>query len=847
MRNAFKWLSIGCIAALWGCEEGSSDRVSIELRAAPLVADAGAAPTISQAVRYSALDDRRALFAHGENGLQLLDLRDPAQPKLEPVFNYRSLSADGFYHVGERVLLVAYNMLAYTGARDDLPLPRNKDALYNLDIHDPAHPTVVDELVSAGIRNTFLRRDGEAAALLGLRDAGGQDHLVRYELRDGRLVQTAEIALGGFVRTTSASADWLALSVGQRWEPRSHLLAIDLRSEVLEVSFRTSLDAAVLEMTIDSARLQVAHCTPNQDGSPFPGAPVRLDTFDLQTASSSPISNGCDLGTWPGSQQFRDPLLTLPGSTGVAFDPGAGLERITLSPSGTCQQRGLLAPHGSRHALLAPAPDRLLALGPYQLNLYDMGPDADGAPLGTVVLYTPFAASDLTQPIQRIPLATPSAAQDGTPEPWLVSVAYHGPHPIGRFQLATMSDRTLTARGRIDDPDPPRLIGRVGQSLFTVSASRLRTFDVAALDAPALVGEQIFQSNFEPSYRFGEYIAGFRSLTWWNAWNVDPADRPADDLEIRSPDGKTTIATLPVNRWFVSDAQVTALERVGDLLVRFEYQIRDWDNKQADVHFIVYDLRDPQRPRHGAHLTTGDIRGTFFGSSRWPQVSYTYDVVGDAFVFTELENPLGFRALDLHDPTRPVLHTRLTLPGTNLTPHSKFRSGNKLYAIQTVDQTVYGTAVDFSNPAAPVVGTRRVVPGYLVGATEDALYSYALRPGTTLSKISWDSESSSVLATNTLPPGRMPRQILDDQQGHLFVLHERDPYAPLVDTPRAGWIGLDIFNSQTLEKLGSLEIDSTTDAMRFVDGALLIPVSGAILRIDMSDERNPRVVPASQK
>jgi hypothetical protein len=216
--------------------------------------------------------------------------------------------------------------------------------------------------------------------------------------------------------------------------------------------------------------------------------------------------------------------------------------------------------------------------------------------------------------------------------------------------------------------------------------------------------------------------------------------------------------------------------------------------------------------------------------------------VGQALVFPQLKRPFSFDTVDFSDPGAPLVR-HLALPDAKLKPHSFFTSGTTIYATQTLDGTRYGTAVDFSDPGKPVVGARRAIPGYVVGTSNGAVFTSARwAAGMDFCKISWGPNDSQLLAATKLPPARTIRQVLEDDAGHLFVLHARDWSAPWSGEPRTSWLYLHILDPQTLEKLSVLAVDDWVSQMRLVDGRLLIDVNGATLEVDMSDEKNPRIV-----
>jgi hypothetical protein len=269
---------------------------------------------------------------------------------------------------------------------------------------------------------------------------------------------------------------------------------------------------------------------------------------------------------------------------------------MRLGGLGQCGERRAFGPGSVSRELQLAGPERLLALSNDALRLYDTSTATGPALLATAALAESYLGTKAKQPIQVTALATPSAAEDR-----LVGLPYYGDEPYGYFQLFTLSDNTLTARGVIEEHGFPQDVTRVGRSLVTVSSTQLRTFDAAALDDLSAPGAlQLDALYYIKDFTFDEVVARIRFTPFSpqiNGPQPTSASVARNDLQITETDTLTPLASLPVEA-------TGGWEKVDELLVNFQFQLLSWNEQSAIADLQVYDLGDPLKPRRARWSST---------------------------------------------------------------------------------------------------------------------------------------------------------------------------------------------------------------------------------------------------
>lgn len=870
--------------------------------------------TIEQASTFEPLGRGRALSVT-THGLRILDVRNPQAPRVEGAYPI-ALYTPAFYRMGEHVILVVDFAAGYLGAREDLPLPKNRSGvLLNIDIHDRARPSLINEVALDDLpRLHLLRRapEGDALFVLPLVWNGERDQsrVERYQLREGRLVNTGRLLLDNVAQAIAATPQQLLAATQQQFAADFRVNVIDMLSPELTLQLSAPLAGTVstpTQMVVDHDQLRVLYRDPT--------GTTAIATFDLSSASASSTGH-CDTG----STAFFTPEARLFSSDASSYFHSDGqLERFSFDAAGSCATPTSFGAGTRSYALHELAPARLLALSADALDLYD---SAQARLLAHAPLARPLGSASELQPIQFSRLPTPVAAGDGTPEPALVSVPYLGGEEHGRFQLQTLSDHTLTARASIAQRGYPRTTALFGRTLLTVSSTELHTYDLRDLANPIEQGQLELAESYPYLFSLGDYVARVRSHPW-----VLPPDERAlsvqDDLQVLSNAQSAPIASLPVE-------SIGEWVQVGSVLANLQLSVADYGNglnPTARITLQAYDLRDPAHPRRAGTLSTTEIEAEWTGG-HFTEPYIQHDAVSGALIIpqtkrapdehvrscwrvidydacamsgcakdwytgqilcrrvdaepetctvqslthcTEQEceslatlpdgipsveqdcnesdqpgeaSTFAFNVIDLRDPDQPkLIRPAFELPG-NDQRQSYFVRGDKVYTTERSRADVlYATELDFSDPLAPTLSARRVVPGEIVAATDRDIYAAARGydlPELTLSRVPCCASAPQPGAARSWPDRQLAGLVSDDA-GHLLLMHSpRAGAAPSPDA-QADWTRLEILDSQTLGTLGSLAVDRSTGSALLSGGRLLIDGSGALFLVDVRDVRSPQL------
>ena len=590
------------------------------------------APSIERASTFLPIEGSRALSATTQ-GFRVIDLRDPENPRVEGSFALASEKLE-LYRMGDHVILVATYPRGYEGERADVPVRRVGQApasLFNIDIRDRARPRLINELQLDDLpRHSRMRRtpDGYALFLLPMIWNGAHyaSRVERFELRQGVLTQTGQLALDGVAEAIAATPEQLLLAT-QRADNEDEVFtvtALDMSQPELRVAYSNSLAGRVgptTQLMISGDQLRVSFIDAANASS--------VATLQLHAAPSAAPSGVCTIGD-AARYQLEPQLFSASTRELFASDAAAPqLERLTFDASGRCPERSALGPESRAFALHELARERLLVLGADDVRLYDSASPAESALLARAAVSARCAAG-AQQALQITTLQQPAAAGDGTDEPLLASVRSSSSDYSGRYELLTLSDATLTARGQLDVRGTPSSVALIGRSLVAVSSTGLRAFDAHSLDAPLALGQLELAEHYRDVFGFGEHVARVRQ----HPAVLPPGERSRavrDDLQILHRDTvPELVASLPVE----SEGQWLQL---GSLLVNAQVSIAQQgteSERKARVTIQVYDLNNPAAPRKAGALSTTAIEAEWTpGHFYEPSVSYL--AVGDALVIPQ--------------------------------------------------------------------------------------------------------------------------------------------------------------------------------------------------------------------
>ena len=597
------------------------------------------APRTEHASTFLPIENGRVLSASTQ-GFRIIDLRDPEVPHVEGAIAFASEKLE-LYRTGDHVILVATYPRGYEGERQDVPVRRAdypSASLFNVDIRDRERPTVINELQVEDLpRHSVLRKSPEGDALFLLPMIWDGEHyqsrVDRYELRDGVLVQTGQLALDGVAEAIAATPERLlaATSGADQEDDLSTVSAVDITQSELRIAYSTSFVGRIgttSQLMVSDDQLRVLYVSPDSASS--------IATFQLDTAPAAQPSGVCTLGAGP---DYSDEAYLFSANAPELFVSSAGstqLERVRFDASGACPDRSAYGPESRGVALHELEHERVLVLGASDLRLYDSASPPEAALLARAEVEARLATGD-REVLQVTPLQQPAAASDGTNEPLLASVLSTSPDYHSRYELLTLSDATLSARGVLDTRGAPKDVALLGRTLVAVSSTELRTFDARDLDRPRALGQLELAERYREVFALGDYVVRIRQ----HPAVLPPGERARavhDDLQVMPRGGSEAVASLPVESeglWF----------QLRSVLVNAQLTIAEYGSeseRKARVAIQAYDVSDPAAPRRAGAMSTTEIDAEWTtGHFYEPSVSYL--VVGDALVI-----PQRKRLSDLH-------------------------------------------------------------------------------------------------------------------------------------------------------------------------------------------------------
>jgi hypothetical protein len=752
------------------------------------------------------------VFALTTVAFQVVDVSDPAQPKLTALLDVGSVYSGG---------LVVAGHLAYVGSPDGLRV---------IDVSIPSRPVIVGQL--AGVERIMgLSLAGDILALVtydqdtALVLVDVQDPTTPREL--GRLLRPdlgsegwvesfSGVALAGslaFVTSNGAGTGWFLVAdvskpaapawIGQR--------RFRMNGSVSRVQVRDSL-AYVSAGVYGFMRIDVSRPT-------APSAPVWWPTSDKEVMDLALDGSIVFLATTAGVDALTDSdaqgakgvrvlgeLATGgAGNMQVAADGGrayisngaAGtLDVVDIGDPAAPRRLGSLGGLGNVRALAAADERAYAASESAPLAMIDAS-DATRPQLSAVVTGTLF--SDLVVSDGLLYGASPS---DG-----LVIIDVHdsaAPHVLSRQPLteAVAGARSLAVSG-----ERAYLLGKDGGLVI---------LDIADPGAPRRLG-QLAEVGQNPADL---------ALTGTSLLIVSHGSLLAVNVADPTAPVVTSQLLLPV----LLNSPI-AIEVLGQHAL-----VSDVDREAGNP--AIFDLADPARPRlmSAAGLNSGPM---------------TVDLsLGLALVVSiPFDGPGSLKLLDVAHPTDFLPHAGLALPGAG--EDVAYRDGHAFVAAGFQDLHV----VDVLNPAAPrLVATLDVgAPVYHIAVEGDRAYLVSQR-GFSSGLRSWDTRLSIVdisrparpSLVGTFPLGDLDVQDFDVQAGRAYALTGQ------TETP-AIW-GWSVAGSGAPILVGAASLLFTrgpssevfvVNANRFAligSTAYLASADGSLVALDIADLSHPVIV-----
>lgn len=659
---------------------------------------------------YRVLSDKRILNLNNYRGVQVLDVSDLNNPRVEgrlPVAGYPV----EMYVVGDRALVLLNGWQGYYGTRDDLKIRAASGGLVmSVDIADRANPKLIDQAEVAGdILTSRLTQgsDGQAALYVAATsydyNSGQPRSIVKsFEVSSGELVEKSELDLGGYVQDVQATTDLMMVASTDytQMEQRSNVTVIDIsRTDGTMVKGGTVTAQGIVlnKFNMDAYNGVLRVVSGSNWGTSNEN---RLETFSLSDLQNLDPIDSCrltprDLSGSP-EQLYATVFIENKGFFVTYFrqDP---FHAFSIDDEGFCEEHTQFIVSGWND-FLRPALDntRLLGIGHNDQNnsrllsvsLYDAVNLDNPTPLlarADIELNGAYSEANWDdRAFSVIEGAVSARASDGTEETGLLLLPFSGwdntnQTQIAQVQLFTFSDHTLTKRGSMDHGSPVRRAFQVeADATANLSDDVLSLFDTQDPDQPEELGRLDVAPSYSRVFVYGDHVARLRDNTsYYYGPQFSGQKPPQSTVQIVSAAGDVdqnpTLASfeVPVG---------ASLTQVGSLLVSV-YSETTYDqtgqNPKTHSQIQVWDLKDPQKPQARGALETDRLEvGGYWGYPMGGPVaidnvrgaSFCFDcrpgggqpsgyVVGDAIVFASIKSQQQSQGFVTQCDSYPVSRT----------------------------------------------------------------------------------------------------------------------------------------------------------------------------------------------
>ena len=603
---------------------------------------------------YRVLGDQRLLNLNGYRGLQVIDVRDLSQPKLEGRLPVAGQPVE-MYVVGDRAFVLLNNWQGYHSARDDLRVRGFTGGLVmSVDLRDRAHPALIDQAeVNGNILTSRLTQKGDQIALYvaAFSNNGAATSIVKsFDVSSGKLNAKSEIDLGSYVQDVQATTDLMLVS-SLDWntpEQRSMVTVIDIsRADGVMTRGGTVKVQGMVpnKFNMDAYKGVLRVVSGSNGGGSLEN---HLQTFSLANLQSPTPIDDCKLGhrdlSNGGSEMLYATIFIENRAFFVTYFRTDPFHAFSIDDAGKCAEHNEFIVSGWNDFLRPSLSNtRLIGIGRNDQNfanrlsvsLYDAVNLDNRTPLLARADLDLSATSSEANWDDRgfsvIEDATNVRAADGTSETGLILLPYTGYDPnanqqIHKVQLLTFSNRTLTRRGVMDHGSDVRRSFEIDtDTTANLSEQQLSLFDTANPDAPKELGRLDVAPSYTRVFSYGDHIARLREnlLNYYPATvQQTPRKLPQNAVQVLAktsdPDGSDVIASFEVPAG-------GRLMQVGSLLVSV-YTETTYDafgqNPKSQTRVQVFDLADPSKPRARGTLQTDRIEPSYNGGF-YPMAGFT--------------------------------------------------------------------------------------------------------------------------------------------------------------------------------------------------------------------------------
>lgn len=602
--------------------------------------------TVEEGDIYRLGPDGRVYNLNSYRGLQIIDVSDPSDPKVEGRARLNGAPVE-MYHVGNVLYALMNGAHSYYGNRDDVRAERYQGGLVvAFDVRDPKRPLRLGQARVPGYISTSRLTRGDGEALYVAASNNGKTYVVSFTLRNGSMSKKSELDLGGYVQDIQATTSHL-LVASHDWQSNSG------RSQVAIVDISDPSGTMVQGATVlAEGRIQTKF---NMD---VHGSMLRLvsgnswgnsrNTNHVETFDISDITRPrrLDHETFGDNEDLYATLFMGEKAFFVTYRRVDPFHAFSIASDGKLTERSEFIVSGWNDFFFPVAGGRrLIGIGTDDQNgqtkavsLYDITHLDNPSPLlvrkDVQMQYSWSEANWEDKAVSVLEDAVSVTTDDGTVETGLVLLPYQGWNRDGRryetaVQIFTFSETTLTRRGIMKHGSPVRRSFLVEpDTAGNLSEMSLSIYDTAQPDVPRKLGEvelAPYIRTFKPlDNGFGLRVENDQG---WYGWNYErPQDdrieivRLAGDVENQEP-----VATLNVPNGsflFVEGPKLRVLSQTWD---------DDYGN--ATVHVRIYDLSDPRNPKLTGELSSRDL-------SLRPVYAYGYGYGGpEPFMVADCASP----------------------------------------------------------------------------------------------------------------------------------------------------------------------------------------------------------------
>jgi hypothetical protein len=616
-------------------------------------ADDGGSREVERGDIFRVLGDGRILNLNAYRGLQVIDVRDVAAPKIEGRLDVTGTPVE-MYVVGDRAIVLLNNWRGYYGNRDDVSVELEEGGLVAVvDISDRAHPVLVDDAhVPGNIQTSRLTQGGATAALYVAAQEYGQWNyqgqvsqertiLRSFDVTGSRVVAKSDIDLGGWVQDIQATSTDVLMVARQSWDGSgqqgSEVSLIDISSPDGEMVLGDSITATGIvqnkfNMDITGDILRVV------SGSQWSGTQSNhLETFDISDLENAVPIDQCSFGA---GEQLYATLFVDSRAFFVTYFRTDPFHAFSIDEAGNCEEHAEYIVSGWNDFFRATLGDtRLVGIGRNDegnrnrlaVSLYDITDIDNPSPLiDRDEVNLEWGSSEAQWDDRAFTVlddAVNVTAGNGTPETGLVLLPFEGWNEgtqeyVAQVQILTFSSTTLTRRSVMDHGSSVRRSFLTGdQTAANLSEEQLSLYDIGNPSAPRELGRLDVAPSFSKVLAYGDYVARVRDRNRYYYGNAAHSPKARVEIVERSAvlDEAPAVASFEVP----SGAE---LIQVGDLLVSVYMEYIDSSSTVARYRtdLAVFDLSDPTSP---------DARGTLTTDKLQPSSGYYGDryFLGDCF------------------------------------------------------------------------------------------------------------------------------------------------------------------------------------------------------------------------